>query len=61
MPFRFEGKIFGTDDEVVQAVLEAHPEVLDDDLPDFLDAVIEEIDDDELNSEEFADLYYHGD
>ena len=42
--FKFEDKIFDTLDEAEMVVAEAHPELFDDDMPDFFDDNIEEID-----------------
>jgi len=41
---RFEGINYDTLDEAVLAVMESHPELLDDDMSDFCDNNIEEID-----------------
>jgi len=49
----FNGKIFNTIEEAQAEVMEIHPELLDDDMPDFFDSHIEEIDESEIAEIEF--------
>jgi len=40
---KFEGKIFTSEDELIGAVMESHPELLDDDFSDFMDSNVEDL------------------
>ena len=41
--FRYDGNLFTSWEEACEAVMERHPELLDDEMPDYFDNHIEEI------------------
>ena len=43
MKMKFEGKIFTSEEKLDEAVMEAHPELLDDDFSDFIDSNVEDL------------------
>jgi len=50
--FKVDGKFYTSEDATITAILEAHPELADDELIDFFDMHVEEFDDEELLDEE---------
>ena len=48
MPYRYDGEIYKTFEAVESAILDAHPELPDDTMSDFVDAHVEELDVDEV-------------
>lgn len=42
--YKFENKDYTTWDSLCQAVMESHPELLDDEMVDFIESEVEEVD-----------------
>lgn len=41
--YRFQGRTYSNEQEVINAVMEIHPELLDDDMPDFINHNVDEL------------------
>jgi len=58
LKFKFEDELFDNLEDAEMAVMEAHPELLDDEMPDFFDDNIEEVEDSDVDDKLISYVEY---